>query len=65
MQEIMWKQCGKCYTKKTDDYVISTGKTYTIKDFVNRSAKKIKLNIKWIGKGIKEKAVNVENKKLL
>ena len=45
--------------KKPDDFVISTGKTFTIKDFVNR-AKKIKLNIKWIGKGIKEKAINTE-----
>ncbi len=60
--EAMWKMLQQ---KKPDDYVISTGKTYTIKDFVNRSAKKIKLNIKWIGKGIKEKAVNVENKKVI
>ena len=60
--EAMWKMLQQ---KKPDDYVISTGKTHTIKDFVNRSAKKIKLNIKWIGKGIKEKAVNVENKKVI
>ena len=60
--EAMWKMLQQ---KKPDDYVISTGKTYTIKDFVNRSAKKIKLDIKWIGKGIKEKAVNVENKKVI
>ena len=52
-------------TKKPDDYVISTGKTFTIKDFVNRAAKKMNLNIKWIGKGIKEKAVNIENKKVI
>ena len=51
--------------KKPDDYVISTGKTFTIKDFVNRAAKKMNLNIKWIGKGIKEKAVNIENKKVI
>ena len=41
MQEIMLKLCGKCYNKKTNDFVIGTGKTFTIKDFVNRTAKKI------------------------
>ena len=52
-------------TKKPDDYVIGTGKTSTIKDFVNITAKKLRLNIKWMGKGIKEKAVNIENKKAI
>ena len=60
--EAMWKMLQQ---KKPDDYVISTGKTFTIKDFVNRAAKKMNLNIKWIGKGIKEKAVNIENKKVI
>ena len=60
--EAMWKMLQQ---KKPDDYVISTGKTFTIKDFVNRAAKKMNLNIKWIGKGIKEKAINIENKKVI
>ena len=58
----MWKMLQQ---KKPDDYVIGTGKTFTIKDFVNRTAKKLKLKIKWIGKGIREKAVNIENKKII
>ena len=58
--EAMWKMLQQ---KKPEDFVIGTGKTFTIKDFVNRAAKKIKLDIKWIGKGIKEKAVNTENQK--
>ena len=52
-------------TKKPDDYVIGTGKTFTIKDFVNRSAKKIGFQLKWIGKGMNEKAINTENKKVI
>ena len=60
--EAMWKMLQQ---KKPDDYVIGTGKTFTIKDFVNRTAKKVKLKIKWIGKGIREKAVNIENKKII
>ena len=51
--------------KKPDDYVIGTGKTFTIKDFVNRAAKKMNLNIRWVGTGIKEKAVNIDNKKII
>ena len=51
--------------KKPNDYVIGTGKTFTIKEFVNKSAKKIGLKIKWVGKGINEKALNIENKKVL
>ena len=42
--------------KKPDDYVIATGKQYSIKQFINITAKKLKLKIKWRGKGIKEKA---------
>ena len=60
--EAMWKMLQQ---KKPDDFVIGTGKTFTIKDFINRAAKKIKLDIKWIGKGIKEKAINIENKKTI
>ena len=44
----------KCYNKKPDDFVIGTGKTFTIKDFINRAAKKIKLDIKWIEKVLKK-----------
>ena len=51
--------------KRPDDYVIGTGKTFTIKDFLTRAAKKVGLKIKWVGKGIKEKAINLENKKVI
>ena len=60
--EAMWKMLQQ---KKPDDYVIGTGKTFTIKDFINRAANQMNLNIKWIGAGIKEKAVNIENKKII
>ena len=60
--EAMWKMLQQ---KKASDFVIATGKTFTIKEFVNKAAKRIGFKIKWIGKGINEKAVNVENKKVL
>ena len=40
--------------KKPDDYVIATGKQYS-KQFINITANKLKLKIKWRGKGIKKK----------
>ena len=60
--EAMWKMLQQ---KKPDDYVIGTGKTFTIKEFVNRTAKKIGFKIRWIGKGINEKAIDIKNKKIL
>jgi len=60
--EAMWKMLQQ---KKPNDYVIGTGKTFTIKEFVNKAAKKIGFKIKWVGKGINEKALNIENQKVL
>ena len=60
--EAMWKMLQQ---KEPYDYVIATGKTFTIKEFVNKTAKKIGFKIKWLGKGINEKAVNIENKKII
>tara|TARA_B100001248_G_scaffold251273_1_gene226181 strand:- start:3388 stop:4425 length:1038 start_codon:yes stop_codon:yes gene_type:complete len=59
--EAMWRMLQQ---KKASDFVIATGKTFTIKEFVNKAVKRIGFKIKWIGKGINEKAVNVENKKV-
>ncbi len=50
---------------KPGDYVISTGKEYTIKEFVNMTAKMLKLKISWKGKGLKEIAINKDNGKTL
>jgi len=48
----MWKMLQ---TKKPKDYVIATGKQYTVKQFVNLVAKELKIKIIWNGKGINEK----------
>ncbi len=49
----MWKILQQ---KKPDDYVIATGIQYSIKEFINMTAKKLKMKIKWKGKGLNEKA---------
>ena len=48
----MWKILQQ---KKPDDYVIATGKQYSIKNFINLVAKELKMKIIWKGKGINEK----------
>lgn len=51
----MWKILQQ---KKPNDYVIATGKQYSIKQFINITTKKLKIKIKWSGKGINEKAID-------
>jgi GDPmannose 4,6-dehydratase len=48
----MWKMLQM---KKPKDYVIATGKQYTVKDFINLVAKELKMKIIWKGKGLNEK----------
>ncbi len=37
-----------------DDYVIATGKQFSVKDFINESLKNLDMKIDWIGKGLNE-----------
>ena len=50
---------------KPKDYVIATGQSRTVRDFVNESFKCININIKWKGKGVKEIGYNPKNNKVL
>jgi len=58
----MWKILQH---KKPDDFIIATGKQYSIKYFVNLVAKKLKMKLKWKGKGLKEKAYDKYNKPIV
>ena len=58
----MWKILQQ---KKPDDFVIATGKQYSIKQFVNLVCKEIKLDITWKGKGLREKAFSKDGKVLI
>ena len=50
---------------KPDDFVIATGKQYSVKEFVNIAAKNLGINIKWIGKGINEKGIDKKTGKII
>ena len=41
--------------ERAEDYVISTGVQYSVRDFVNVAAKELGLNIRWGGEGVDEK----------
>ena len=60
--EAMWKMMQ---TKKPKDYVVATGKNYSVKNFINECTKVLNLKTKWIGKGLNEKLINIKTKKNL
>ncbi len=61
--EMQWKILQQ---KKPDDYVIATGQTHSVKEFINTACKMLNIKIKWVGKGINEKAYEIKkNKKKL
>ncbi len=60
--EAMWKMMQ---LKKPNDFVIATGKQYSVREFVNVAAKNLDINIKWIGKGINEKGIDSKTGKTI
>jgi GDPmannose 4,6-dehydratase len=58
----MWKILQQ---KQPDDYVIATGVQYSIKQFVNLTAKKLNMKITWRGKGLNEKAFDLDNNAII
>ena len=50
---------------KPQDYVIATGETHTVREFVEVAFKEIDIDIKWQGRGIDEKGINSKTGKVL
>jgi len=57
--EAMWKMLQ---TKKPSDYVIASGKQYSVKEFVNLTLNELKIKYSWKGKGIKSKCFDEKGK---
>jgi GDPmannose 4,6-dehydratase len=51
--------------KTPDDFVISTDKSYSVRFFVEEAYKNIGVKIKWIGKGKKEKGIDIKTNKTI
>ena len=57
--EAMWKMMQK---KKASDYVIATGKQYTVKQFVDLTLNQLGIKYYWKGSGIKKKCFDIKGK---
>jgi GDPmannose 4,6-dehydratase len=62
--EMQWRLLQQ---KKPDDFVIATGKAYSVKQFIDAAAKVLDFKIIWKGKGFKEQGylVNKNKKELI
>jgi GDPmannose 4,6-dehydratase len=58
--EMQWKILQQ---KRPEDFVIATGKTTSVRDFINECCKYLNLKILWTGKGLKEKAYLIKDKR--
>ena len=58
----MWKILQQ---KKPGDFVIATGRQYSIKEFINITAKKLNMKISWKGKGPKEKGFDYNGNSII
>ena len=58
--EMQWRILQQ---RKPEDFVVATGHTYSVKQFINISAKFLNFKIFWTGKGINEKAYLIKGKK--
>ena len=60
--ECMWLMLQQ---KKAKDYVIGTGKSYSIIEFIKEVCKNLNIKIKWIGKKNKLRGVDLSNGKTI
>ena len=60
--EQMWKMLQ---LKKAEDFVIATGETHSIKDFIDVATKYLKFDVKWVGSKLEKKLINKKNNKVI
>jgi GDPmannose 4,6-dehydratase len=60
--EGMWRMLQQ---KSPEDYVLATGETHSVRDFLEECAKILKIDLRWKGKGEKEIGYDAKTKKVL
>jgi len=60
--EGMWRMLQQ---KEPDDYVLATGETHSVRDFIEECAKIMDLDLVWKGKGLKEEGYSKKLKKTI
>ena len=62
----MSRACGACCSRtKPDDYVLATGETHSVREFVERAFAEVGIAIAWKGSGVKEQGVDKSNGRVL
>ena len=51
--------------RKPQDYVVSTGKTYSVRNFIEKVSRYLNIKIIWKNKGVKEVGINKETNKII
>ena len=60
--ETMWLMLQH---NKPDDYVIATGETHTVREFIEKAANLLDFDIEWQGEGINEKGIDTNTGKII
>ena len=60
--EGMWRMLQQ---NKADDYVLATGETHPVREFVTLAFKEVDIDVKWEGEGINEKGIDAKTGKTL
>lgn len=60
--EGMWKILQ---LKKPDDFILATGETHSVREFIKEAGKVIGMNFVWKGKGLKEKGIDKKTGKVI
>jgi GDPmannose 4,6-dehydratase len=48
-----------------DDFVIATGRQHSVRDFISRAATELGIPIKWEGRGVNERGINITSGKTI
>jgi len=51
--------------EKPDDFVIATGETHSVKEFVEKAFAVVNIKVKWQGEGVDEVGINIENEQVI
>ena len=65
-QRIIFNTCINCWykiitAKQPDDFILATGKSHSIKEFCELTAKILEIDLIWEGKGSETKGINRKN----
>lgn len=60
--ESMWMMLQQ---DKPDDYVIATGETHTVREFIEEACMVLDIDLEWKGKGVDEKGIDKKTGKII